>query len=114
MRHLVQVKNEIVSPVYNAFIRGRQVALQRSLEAQPDLPGIPAAAHGDKDIMSPRDKARAQHLVQAITRYSDKGGFAPGPGGVGRLDILVAQFIDSLRRVEFAHHVRDARHDPGA
>jgi thymidylate synthase len=45
MRQLVQVKNEIVSPVYNAFIRGRQVALQRSLEAQPGLPGIPAAVH---------------------------------------------------------------------
>ena len=45
MRQLVQVKNEMVSPVYNAFIRGRQVALQRSLEAQQDLPGILAALH---------------------------------------------------------------------
>lgn len=42
IRQLVQVKNEMTSPVYNAFIRGRQVALQRSLEPQPDLPGIPA------------------------------------------------------------------------
>lgn len=41
IRHLVQVKNEMASPVYNAFIRGRQVALQRRLlESQPDLPGI--------------------------------------------------------------------------
>jgi len=43
MRRLVQVKNEMVSPIYNAFIRGRQVALQRGLEAQPYLPGLPAA-----------------------------------------------------------------------
>jgi thymidylate synthase len=43
MRQLVQVKNEMVSPTYNAFIRGRQVALQRSLEAQLGLPGIPTA-----------------------------------------------------------------------
>lgn len=42
MRQLVQVKNEMMSPLYNAFIRRRQVALQRSLEDQPDLPGIAA------------------------------------------------------------------------
>jgi hypothetical protein len=61
--------------------------------------------------MSPRDKARAEHLVQAVTRYQTKAGSLPGLAGGGRLDTLVAQFIDSLRRVEFAHHVRDARHD---
>lgn len=41
IRHLIQAKNEMTSPVYNAFIRGRQVALQRSLTSQPELPGIP-------------------------------------------------------------------------
>jgi thymidylate synthase len=42
IRELVQVKNEMISPVYNAFIRGRQIALQHSLLPQPNLPGIPS------------------------------------------------------------------------
>ena len=42
MRQLVQVKDAMASPVYNAFIRGRQLALKRRLDVQPDLPGIPA------------------------------------------------------------------------
>jgi len=62
--------------------------------------------------MSPRDRARAQHLVQALMGYQSRLGSLPGLAGAGRLDALVAQFIDSLRRVEFAHHIRDARHDP--
>ncbi len=39
LRHLIQIKNEMVNPVYAAVIRGRQVALQRDLEARSDLPG---------------------------------------------------------------------------
>lgn len=44
-RQLVRIKDEMVSPVYNAFIRGRQTALDRKLDAQPNLPGIPTVAH---------------------------------------------------------------------
>jgi hypothetical protein len=62
--------------------------------------------------MSPRDKARAQCLVQAVKRYQIQVGSLPGLADSNRLDTLVAQFIDSLRRVEFAHHIRDARHNP--
>lgn len=62
--------------------------------------------------MSPRDNARAQQLVQAIMRYQTKEGFLPGLAVAKHLDTLIAQFIDSLRRVEFAHHIRDAYHDP--
>lgn len=62
--------------------------------------------------MSPRDKARSQRLRQVITRYQAKTSTLPGLAGAGRLDTLVGQFIDSLRRVEFAHYIRDARHDP--
>ena len=40
MRQLVRSKNEMASPVYNTFIRGRQASLERKLEAQPTLPGI--------------------------------------------------------------------------
>jgi hypothetical protein len=62
--------------------------------------------------MSPRDKVRALHLTQAIARYQSTAGLLTGLAGAGHLDILVLQIIDSLRRVEFAHHIRDARHDP--
>ena len=62
--------------------------------------------------MSPRDKARAQLLVQAVTRYQAKAGALPGLTSPAHLDAMVAQFIDSLRRVEFAYHIRDAKHDP--
>ncbi|CAO3428592.1 hypothetical protein [Azospirillum argentinense] len=41
LRQLVQLKNDMANPEYKAFIRGRQVALQRSLSTQPELPGIP-------------------------------------------------------------------------
>lgn len=40
MRQLVQLKNGVQSPAYNAFVRGRHVALQRAIEAQPILPGM--------------------------------------------------------------------------
>jgi thymidylate synthase len=43
LRRLIQVKNEMASPVYNAFIRGKQLALERNLSAPPrqaDLPGV--------------------------------------------------------------------------
>lgn len=62
--------------------------------------------------MRPCDKARAQRLTLAVTRYESKAGALPGLAGDGHLEALVAQFIDSLRRVEFAYHIRDARHDP--
>lgn len=62
--------------------------------------------------MSPRDKARAQNLARAITCYQSKAGALPGLAGGGHVETLVAQLIDSLRRIEFAHHLRDARHDP--
>lgn len=62
--------------------------------------------------MSPRDKARAQVLAQAVARYQAKAGTLPGLTSPAHLDVMVAQFIDSLRRVEFANHIRDAKHDP--
>jgi len=62
--------------------------------------------------MSPRDKARAQGLMVVIRQYESKAGSLPGLADSGHLETLVAQFIDSLRRVEFAFHIRDANHDP--
>lgn len=62
--------------------------------------------------MSPRDKARAQKLQQVIVDYQCTAGILPGLIGDGHLESLVAQFIDSLRRIEFVHHIRDSRLDP--
>lgn len=61
--------------------------------------------------MSPRDKIRAQQLALAITQYQETVGLFPGLTGPGRLEALVAQFIDSLRRIEFASHIRDTQHN---
>ena len=48
--------------------------------------------------MRPRDKARAKHLSEALTHYHTRLGPLPGLTNAGRLDTLVAQLIDSLRR----------------
>ncbi|WP_375458346.1 thymidylate synthase [uncultured Enterovirga sp.] len=40
MRRLAEEKAKMESPVYDAFIRGRQIAAHRRLESQPDLPGM--------------------------------------------------------------------------
>lgn len=60
--------------------------------------------------MSPRDKARAQKLARSIVDYQVRSGTLPGLTTAGHLDTLVAQFIDSLRRIEFANHLRDTQH----
>lgn len=61
--------------------------------------------------MTPRDKARARSLADAMSQYQAARGALPGLASPAHLETLVAQFIDSLRRVEFAHYIRDARHD---
>jgi len=62
--------------------------------------------------MSPGDKARAELLVREIAFFEAEAFPLPGLSGAGRAEAFVGQVIDSLRRVEFAHHIRDARHDP--
>jgi thymidylate synthase len=44
IRQLAQQKREMASPVYNAIIRGRQLAVIERPQVQPDLPGIPPAS----------------------------------------------------------------------
>lgn len=48
MRQLVQQKSEMASPVYDAFIRARQVAAMRRPDVQPELPGIPPNSQAKK------------------------------------------------------------------
>ncbi|CAO3428596.1 alpha-glutamyl/putrescinyl thymine pyrophosphorylase clade 3 protein [Azospirillum argentinense] len=62
--------------------------------------------------MSPRDKERAKKLRHSVKHYQSKEGTLRGLATTRHLDTLVEQFIDSLRRVEFAHYIRDGRHDP--
>ncbi|NOG73664.1 thymidylate synthase [Roseicella sp. DB1501] len=44
LRQLVHLKGQMASPVYDAYMRGRQLSLQQKLDVQPVLPGIPPAA----------------------------------------------------------------------
>lgn len=62
--------------------------------------------------MSPDDNIRFQELRRKIEDYQRKEGAFPGLASGDHLDALACQFIDSLRRVEFAYHMHDARHDP--
>jgi hypothetical protein len=60
--------------------------------------------------MSPKDQARARELWHGIADYNAKVFALPGLTGVGHTETLAAQFVDSIRRVEFAHYIRDAEH----
>ena len=62
--------------------------------------------------MSPGDRTRAERLVREIASFEAEAFPLPGLSGAGRAEAFVGQVIDSLRRVEFAHYIRDARHDP--
>lgn len=44
LREIVQIKQEMASDVYGAFIRGREIALQKRVSAQADLPGLDVTA----------------------------------------------------------------------
>ena len=62
--------------------------------------------------MSPGDRTRAELLVRKIAALDAEAFPLPGLAGAARTDAFVGQLIDSLRRVEFAIHIRDSRHDP--
>lgn len=62
-------------------------------------------------LLRPGDRARAARLRDAILEFDAGVQRLPGIHPDGYLDCLVAQLIDSLRRIEFAHWVRDGDHD---
>lgn len=62
--------------------------------------------------MNSRDKARSAKIEQAILSYQANTGLLPGLSNSSRTQTLAAQIVDSLRRIEFAYHIRDAKHDP--
>lgn len=60
--------------------------------------------------MKPKEAARAERLRRALLEF-DKEKPLPGLRPDKYLDCLIDQMIDSCRRVEFAHHLRDGNHD---
>src|SRR4051812_18662670 len=62
--------------------------------------------------MRPSDIARATVLRDKLIDMHKACGVLPGIETAGYLDCLVAQLIDSLRRIEFVHHLRGSKIDP--
>lgn len=63
--------------------------------------------------MRPADAARAQQYAQQLTAYDRNTHHLPGIHPSNHLSTLVAQMIDSLRRVEYANWIRNRpTHDP--
>ena len=62
--------------------------------------------------MRPSDRSRAAALSCALSRFDGSVRPLPGARSPTRRSCLVEQVIDSLRRIEFAHFVRDHSHDP--
>ncbi len=58
---------------------------------------------------SDRDIKRAENIANALEAYSMVP--LPGIGLSAARKALSMQIVDSLRRVEYAHHIRDAQHD---
>lgn len=62
--------------------------------------------------MKPKDHQRGLHLVAELQRIDAQVLQLPGIHPPGHLDCLVEQLVESLRRIEFVHWVRDNSHDP--
>ncbi|MER8599356.1 hypothetical protein NKH09_15910 [Mesorhizobium sp. M1339] len=62
--------------------------------------------------MNLRDQARARQIGQRIETFSKEVRPLSGLVDAAHVEALALQLVDSLRRVEFAHHIRDAEHSP--
>jgi Alpha-glutamyl/putrescinyl thymine pyrophosphorylase clade 3 len=51
------------------------------------------------------------HLGEKLAVYEEQFGALPGVVNVACRNTLLAQMVDSIRRIEYIHHVRDADHD---
>jgi hypothetical protein len=61
--------------------------------------------------MKPRDRQRGLRLATELQRIDAHVLQLPGIHPPGHLDCLVEQLVESLRRIEFVHWVRDNPHD---
>lgn len=62
--------------------------------------------------MKPREQARAKELDVKLINFDSEKRRLPGIGNPVVRSIFVLQLIDSLRRVEYAHFIRDTKIDP--
>ena len=60
----------------------------------------------------PNDRKRAEILEAALSRYEAGVAILPGVRDETIRSVLVAQMIESLRRIVYAHHIRDGEIDP--
>ena len=58
--------------------------------------------------MKPSEKARGERRTAALTAYDSDVTPLPGIKPLGYLEVLVEQLVESLRRIEFVHHIRDS------
>lgn len=62
--------------------------------------------------MRPTDRPRAARLACAIEEYGKQVRPLLGISSPAHLDCLVEQIVESRRRIEYVHAIRDKRHDP--
>lgn len=62
-------------------------------------------------MIKPRHQALAQQISNKLTIFDSNVRTLRGIQNLARMECLVAQFIDSIRRIEFVFHVKDAVHD---
>jgi hypothetical protein len=60
----------------------------------------------------PKDRERAQELDRKLARFDREVRPLPGVRDVTARRVLIEQLIESLRRIEYAHFIRDENFDP--
>lgn len=63
--------------------------------------------------MKPRDQARAHELDVKLVAFDSGARPLPGINDATRRGVLVEQLVESLRRIDYVHFVRDEQFDPG-
>ena len=61
--------------------------------------------------MRPRDRSRGQRITQGLRAFSSMATTLQGIGRPEALECLVEQIVESIRRIEYVHWVRDGHHD---
>jgi hypothetical protein len=61
-------------------------------------------------VATEEDKARLAQLTEQLLSYPERP--LPGLSTPNHAAALAAQMVDSIRRVRYVHHIRDAEHSP--
>ncbi|MEM8750026.1 MAG: hypothetical protein AAGF28_06965 [Pseudomonadota bacterium] len=61
--------------------------------------------------MRPKEIDRAKAIADGLDSHSKNVTHLAGLSSAARLDCLVEQIIESIRRIEFVHTIRDKKHD---